>query len=554
MIDELHVQNVALIRDASIRPASGLTVLTGETGAGKSALLSSVKLLMGERADANAVREGASGLLVEGRVFTRDGDPDGFVVCRRVSADGRGRVTVNGRMTSVRELSQGVGATIDLCGQHEHQRLLQQGFHTKLIDSWAYGDVSESLESYVVSWRKAKKAAEELRHVRDVSRTAAERVDEAAFVMSRIEEVDPKEGELEELERVLPRAEHAETLIRSTSSARSALSGEDGAMDCISESLDELRSALRFDEALAHLADTLESALIDIEDVAAELRDYRDGIDFDPDRLGEMHSRMAALRGLMRSYGPGMTEVFARYESAREIVETAQNGDELLREAERKADAAESELARAADRLDAARAIAGPRFAEAVTEQMGSLEMGSAQLEVSQERLPREQWTVSGPSRIELLYRPGSGLTARPLRRIASGGEISRVMLACKVVLGASDDTETLVFDEVDAGVGGATAIALADVLATLAKTHQVIVVTHLPQVAVRGERHYVVRKHELADEQGVPQTEIALLDDDERVVEIARMLSGDTDEASLAHARNLLGRGAFQKGATPSA
>ena len=543
MIDELHVQNVALIRDAEISPASGLTVLTGETGAGKSALLSSIKLLMGERADASAVREGADGLLVEGRMFLRDGDPDGFVVCRRVSADGRGRVTVNGGMTSVRELARGVGATIDLCGQHEHQRLLQQAFHTKLIDTWASGDVSESLEFYAECWRGARKAAEELKRVRDLSKTAAERVDEAEFVVNRISEVDPKEGELEELERVLPRAEHAETLIRSTSSARSALSGEDGAMDCISESLDELRSALRFDDGLSRLADTLESALIDIEDVAAELRDYRDGIDFDPDRLGEMHSRMAALRGLMRSYGPGMEEVFARYESAREIVATAQNGDELLREAQRKADEAESKLADAADRLDAVRAVAGPRFAEAVTEQMGRLEMGSAQLEVSQERLPRAQWTASGPSRIELLYRPGSGLTARPLRRIASGGEISRVMLACKVVLGASDDTETLVFDEVDAGVGGATAIALADVLATLAKTHQVIVVTHLPQVAVRGERHYVVRKRELPDEQGIPQTEIALLDENERIAEIARMLSGDTDEASLAHARNLLGR-----------
>ena len=543
MIDELHVQNVALIRDASIRPAPGLTVLTGETGAGKSALLSSVKLLMGERADAGAVREGAPGLVVEGRIFTRGGDPDGFVVCRKVSADGRGRVTVNGGMTSVRELSRGVGATIDLCGQHEHQRLLQQAFHTKLIDAWAFSDVSEAIESYATCWRKAREAAVELERVGELSRTAAERVDEATFVMGRIAEVDPKEGELEELERVLPRAEHAETLIRSTSSARSALSGEGGAMDCISESLDELRSALRFDDGLSHLTDTLESALIDIEDVSAELRDYRDGIDFDPDRLGEMHSRMAALRGLMRSYGPGMAEVFERYESAREIVATAQNGDELLRKAQRKADEAEAELADAADALDAARAVAGPRFAEAVSEQMGLLEMGSAQLEVSQERLPRAQWTASGPSRIELLYRPGSGLTARPLRRIASGGEISRVMLACKVVLGASDDTETLVFDEVDAGVGGATAVALADVLASLAKTHQVIVVTHLPQVAVRGDRHYVVRKRELADERGIPQTEIALLDEDERVAEIARMLSGDTDEASLAHARTLLDR-----------
>lgn len=541
MIDELHVEDVALIREATIRPAAGLTVLTGETGAGKSALLSSVKLLMGERADAGAVREGADALVVEGRVFVRDGDPDGLVVRRRVGADGRGRVSIDGHMASVRELAGGVGATIDLCGQHEHQRLLQQGSHVALLDAWAGDAVAGARSAYAAALGKARDAARELKRIREMSQATAERVDEAAFVMRRIDEVDPREGELDELEATLPRAEHAEALIRASEGAREALSGEDGAIDLVGDALDELRSAARYDEALGKLASTLEGTVIDLEDMAAELRSYRDSVDFDPEELDHMQARMAELRGLMRTYGPSMEDVLARREKAAELVRTAQHGDELLRKARKAVDDAEAELAQAADALDAARGEAAPRLAKLVTEQMSFLQMGSAELEVVLERLPRAQWTAEGPSRVELLYRPAAGLTARPLRRIASGGEVSRVMLACKVVLGDADATETLVFDEVDAGVGGATAVALASVLARLAQSHQVIVVTHLAQVAVRGDRHYLVSKSDSDGEDGIPQTTLREIAGEERVEEIARMLSGDTSEASLTHAREML-------------
>lgn len=540
MIDELHAQNVALIRDATIRPASGLTVLTGETGAGKSALLSSVKLLMGERADAGAVREGADALVVEGRFFAEGGDPDGMIVRRRVSHDGRGRVSIDGRMASVRELAEGVGASIDLCGQHEHQRLLQQASHVELLDAWAAEQTAPVLEAYRTSLRAAAAAAKELERVRAMCQAARERVDEATFVLDRIDEVNPVEGELEELEGQLPRAEHAEVLMRSASQARSALYDENGALDLMNEAIDELRDVARYDDKLKTLAASLESALLDVEDVASELRDYRDSVDFDPEALGEMQSRMAQLRGLMRSYGPSMEDVFVRREQALELVSAAQNGDALLKRAQDSLDEAERVLARDAHALDTARKKAAPLFARQVSEQMAFLEMGTAELDVSFEDLPRSQWTAAGPSRIELLYRPAVGMTARPLRRIASGGEISRVMLACKVVLGDADATETLVFDEVDAGVGGATAVALASVLARLAKTHQVIVVTHLPQVAVRGARHYVVRK-DATTTDGVPQTTIDVIEGEARVQEIARMLSGDASELSLAHARDML-------------
>ena len=537
MIDELRVRNVALIEDATIRPAAGLTVLTGETGTGKSALLSSLKLLMGERADAGAIREGSDGLEVDGRLFVCGGDPDGTVVRRRVESTGRGRVEVDGRMASVRELANGVGATIDICGQHEHQRLLQVATHVDLLDAWAGEAAADALARYQQALHAARDAADELERVREMSRAADGRVEEADFVLRKIDEVAPKAGEYEELEETLPKAEHAEALLRAAAEAREGIVGDGGVEDALSGIVGTLRDAARFDPALGRFADTLESSLIDIEDVTAGLREYQDGVDFDPEALDRLQARMAQLQGLLRSYGPRMEDVLERRDKAAELVEAARDGGERIARAQEALDAAEKDLAAAADALDGVRAKAAPGLAAAVTEQMAFLEMGTAELEVASERLPRAQWTSQGPSKVELMYRPAAGLTARPLRKIASGGEISRVMLACKVVLGNADSTETLVFDEVDAGVGGATAVALAQVLARLARTHQVIVVTHLAQVAVMADAHYVVTKVG----SDVPRTTLSQVEGQDRVREVARMLSGDQSEASLDHARQML-------------
>ncbi|WP_455139650.1 DNA repair protein RecN [Thermophilibacter sp.] len=538
MIDELRARDVALIRDAAIEPAPGLTVLTGETGAGKTALLSSIKLLVGERADAGMVREGASSLEVEGRLFLRgEQDEDGCVVRRRVGADGRGRVEIDGRMASVRELAARVGSTVDLCGQHEHQRLLDARTHADMLDAWAGAPVAEALERYDAALDDARAAADELARVRELGRAAGEKLDEAAFVLRRIDEVDPRAGELEELEAQLPRVEHGEALMEAAAGARELLAGEGGALDALSGAVRALEAAAGYDEALGTWAESLRGSLIDVEDVASELRDYADEVDFDPEELERLQTRLAALEGLRRAYGPTMDDVLERRERAREVVAAASDGGELERRAVEELGRREAALAEAADALDAARAEAAPRLAAAVSEQMARLEMGSAELEVAQERLPRAEWGRRGPSRVEFLYRPGAGLTARPLRRIASGGEVSRVMLACKVALGEADECETLVFDEVDAGVGGATAVALARVLADLARTHQVIVVTHLAQVAVMAERHYLVRK--AGDEQ--PETTLELIEGEARVAEVARMLSGDGSAASLDLAREML-------------
>lgn len=538
MIDEIHVENVALIREATLVPGSGLTVLTGETGAGKTALLSALKLLMGERADSSAVREGSEGALVEGRMFVGPRDEEGFVATRRVGVDGRSRARVDGALASVRELSERVRPLIDLCGQHEHQRLLDAASHVGMVDAWAGAGVASALAEYREALDRATKAARELERVEAASRTQGSRLEEARFALERIDEVNPVAGEYEELEERLPRAEHAEALARCAHDASQTLSGEGGALDALNLAISDLSRMGAVDAKLASFADELAGAAITIEDAASDLRRYRDSVDYDPAELAAAQDRFSAFKGLLRQWGPRMEDVFARRAEAAELLSLVDDAEVRVRRAREALDAAEADLARAARTLTKRRNAAAPRFCREVGKQMARLEMGRAELVWESRELPRERWTTSGPCSCELLYRSGAGLTPRPLRRIASGGELSRVMLAAKVVLGEADAVDTLVFDEVDAGVGGATARALAQVLADLSRTHQVIVVTHLAQVAVQGSVHYVVRRDDAAD---VPETSLVQVVGNDRIAEVARLLSGDATEESLAHAKQLL-------------
>ena len=541
MIDEIRVRNLALIEDAALEPGEGLTVLTGETGAGKTALLSALKLLVGERADASSVREGTDGLTVDGRFFSEEDGEDGLVVSRRVSKDGRSRVSVDGSPASVRELAERIGGRIDLCGQHEHQTLMDTSAHVALLDAWAGEKVAPALEGYRSALDAARAAQAELDHVVAASRTQRSRIEEARFAVERIEEVDPRPGELEELEETLPRAEHAEALVSCAYSSQEAISGESGALDALNSAIYELNRMSSVDAKLGRFADELASAAIQMEDVSSELRAYRESVEFDPEELARAQERLSALHGLVRAFGPRMEDVFSTLEESRELLSLVDDAGARERAARERLEAAEAELADAAAALERARDKVAPAFCKAVREQMARLEMGGAELVWDSKPLPRASWTRAGSCACELLYRSGAGLTPRPMRKIASGGELSRVLLAVKVVLGEQDAADTLVFDEVDAGVGGATARSLAAVLADLAKTHQVLVVTHLAQVAVAGSTHYVVSKEPPRAEGEPPVTKLVRVEGEDRVREVARMLSGDTGDASMQHARELL-------------
>lgn len=554
MIDELSVQNVALIREANLRPAPGLTAITGETGAGKTALLSALKLIAGERGEAGMVREGASKLQVQARLFIDgdgasgegpgeaadgdlDGEDDGIVATRTLSRDGRSRVHLNGSIAPVSRLSQVVGSSIDLCGQHEHQRLLKPANHLAILDDWMADGVAAPKEAYAAALADYRSCQAEAERIEAASRLSEEQVETARYVLRRIGEVDPAEGEYEELAEKLPKVENAESLMRAVEGAQGALSGDGGALDSLGSAAQLLESASFVDAQLAPLAQSLREASYIAEDVARDVSRYRDGIDFDEADLAEMQERMAALQGLMRTWGPGMAEVLEARREAAATVQAVEGFDGQMAEARKRLDDAKERLVEAGRALHDARRAAAPDFAAQVTEQMGRLELQGASLECQVEERDFDQWGTSGPDKVEFLFRPGERMTARPLAKIASGGEVSRVMLAVKVVQGSSDAVETLVFDEVDAGVGGTAARALADVLADLSRTHQVIVVTHLAQVAAPAQVHYIASKS--GGEE--PETTFRRVEGEGRVAEIARMLSGDASEASLAHARQML-------------
>lgn len=537
MIDEIHIRDVALIRDAAFAPGAGLTVVTGETGTGKTALLGAVKLLVGERADAGLVREGADGLQVEGRFFLPDADPDGVVAVRRISAQGRSRVTLDGTLSSVRELASGIGQSVDLCGQHEHQRLLSPAYQRALLDAWGADEIAGPLARYRECLDAAEAAQAELDRLRALEDADSVALDRARFALEQIDAADPQEGEYEELLERMPRLEHGEALVQDAQAAQDALAAGGGALERIDEALSALDRIVAIDDELSDDVRTVREAYFSLEDIARTLATYRDHIDFPREELEAAQDRIAELQGLMRGFGPRMEDVFDLRDSARAQLEEYAGRDELIAAATDARTAAEEALAQAADALVAARDAVAPRFIEAVQAQLARLEMASARLTADFEPLPREEWTAWGPQAFELMFAAGEAIRPQRLGRIASGGEMSRVMLALKVVLGEVDEVDTLVFDEIDAGVGGQTARALAQVLCDLARTHQVIVVTHLPQVAVCGQVHYLVTKTDGA----APETRLSAIEGDARVDEIARMLAGEVNETARGHARSLL-------------
>lgn len=571
MLDEMHIANVALIRDTLFQPSSGMTVITGETGSGKTALLNALKLLVGERANAGMIREGAAELAVEGRFFlesveadeqevpVEDGGPaqqgvsaehsepveqemvasseDGTVVCRRVGLNGRSRVTIDGSLAGVKDLAAGVGASIDLCGQHEHQQLLNAAYQRKLFDRWGASSIGPALERYQEAFDACAAAQAEVERLQKLREADSVALDRARFTVEQIAAVDPQPGEYETLLQELPFYENAEMLAGETRSAYQVLTAEGGVLEKLQDAQVSIDRIAGVDGAVEAQQKAVREAYFLLEDVGHELARYQASIDFSEDELEVRQTRLSALQGIMRGYGPTMDEVFATFAEANQLIASYDSCDELLAEAKRAREEAEDRLVSAADALAAAREEVAPRFSAAVTSQMARLEMGSASLVVELQDLAREAWTRWGTQALDYLFVPGAGLSPQKLSAIASGGEVSRVMLALKVVLGSCDDVDTLVFDEIDAGVGGKTALALAAVLKDLAQTHQLIVVTHLPQVAVVGDVHYLVEKHEAPE----LTTDIRVLSAEERVAEVARMLSGRVDETSLAHAKELL-------------
>jgi len=559
LIESLTVSGLALIEAADVDLGPGLTAVTGETGAGKTMLVEALNLAVGERADSGLVRDGAEDARVS-VVWVRGGGQRS-VFERRVARDGRNRASIDGRQVNVSALAEAAEGLVDLHGQHEHQRLLHQKSHADYLDRFVGEAALEAREAFRGELERARKAS---RGLADADAALADRerhLERLRIEIAEIEDAAPVGGEDEELAARLPVLRHAEQLgqavgeaYEALESAEEAVSGVEGALgpepalEGLRRALAALDAASAYDEALIASSRRLQAALTEIQDVSHEIREYLDSIDRDPLAYERAEERAHVLHRLGELYGGSAAAALDHLARARESLETIEGGDERRAELARELDEALAGVAAHGRALSALRREAAPRLAEAVQAAARALAMPHARFVVDMAPIEApgcgaDLADVSGDGldRVEFLFSANEGEAVRSLGRVASGGELSRLMLATKTVLGAADTVGTLVFDEIDAGIGGHAAVAVAAALRRLAHDRQVLVITHLPQIAAVADHNLVVTKEV---ESGRTLTRVARVEGDALESELARMLSGDTaSDASRLHARELLAR-----------
>lgn len=567
MIESLRIRDLAVVADTELALGAGLNVLTGETGAGKSLVLGALELVAGARAAADRVRAGAEHAVVEAvfrcppqgalaeSIAARglEAEDDELIVRRQVAvsggaAGGRSRAWLAGQLVPVSLLAETLGERIEIASQHESQGLRRPEAHARLLD--AYGGLLDVRAAVASAHARVGELDSEIARLRGESEERARRRDYLAFQVREIDEAKIQSGELDALGSERARLVHAERLRSDAAQAADALSGDPaesdapGALDRLADAARRIGELADLDPSLAPLAGRLSGAHAELSDVAAELEGYASGIEADPARLADLEDRLDRLERLRRKYGDDVDAILAfRETAARELAET-EDADERLGELEAERAQAAKRLAKDAGRLTRGRRKAARTLGEALSAALAELALPHASLEMELAPVAAgEGELVCGPGGAEipqLLFRANVGEAALPLRRVASGGELSRVFLAVKNVLRKSDTGLVLVFDEVDAGVGGAVAERVGRSLAELAEQHQVLCITHLPQIAALADTHFRVTKTESG---GRTSARVERLDGDARVDEVARMAGGArVGEATRRHARELLG------------
>ncbi|WP_245966588.1 DNA repair protein RecN [Sphaerisporangium album] len=567
-VDEVRIKGLGVIDEAVLKLSSGLTVVTGETGAGKTMVVTGLGLLFGGRADPARVRPGADRASVEGTLVVESGGrvaqqvedlggtvEDGeLIISRTVSTEGRSRAWLGGRSVPVGTLTYLAEDLVAVHGQMDQQRLLQPGRQRAALDRYAGEELVKPLRAYTQAYRRHKEVSDVLDELTTRAREREQEADRLRFGLEEIEKVDPKPGEEVELKQEEERLAHADSLKSAAVSAHTALLGDpmasaQGAQDAISL-LGHARSvvdAVRgFDTALAGIGDRLAEAGYLVSDVATELAAYAESVDSDPARLAAVQERRALVTGLLRKYGEDTAAVLAWAANAAARVSELEGDDDRIAELTREREELTARLTELAGDLTRIRTSAAERFGAAVTAELAALAMPHARVVVVVS--PSGQFGTEGADDIELRMMSHPGAPALPLNKGASGGELSRVMLAIEVVFAGADPVPTFVFDEVDAGVGGKAAVEIGRRLARLARTAQVIVVTHLPQVAAFADQHLVVEK---ARDGSVVRSGVTALDHESRARELSRMLAGLEDsELGRAHAEELLSIAAADKAA----
>ncbi len=551
MLTEISVENVALIEEATLELSPGLNVITGETGAGKTLLATALQMLLGGRARSESVRAGASKATVEGTfVLPRETGPailsdalgdlaeevedeDGLVLRRTLTEEGRSRCYVGGVSVPVRALASLGERLVSYHSQREQTRLTEPAEQLAILDDFLDEGAATAKREHAALWRAVERDRRELEEIQASSEARLREVDFLRFQVSELEAAGYDAGEIADLTRERDRLRNVTDLLQAAAAATVALSSEEGAgaIDSVVRASSELATASRYDEGLTALLGRLGGLSAELEDVLYELRSYVDELEADPGRLETVEDRLAAMRALERKYG----DVEGYLEESRARLSRLENLDEETAELEARLAEGERRLAELAALISAGRERAAEKLSEKVQENLGDLNLGKTTFRA--ELVPAEPGP-SGAERVEFAIRPNPGEPELPVRRYASGGELSRIMLAIRLAQERVEPGATYVFDEVDAGIGGETATAVGAKLRELGERNQVLTITHLPQIASEAASHVVVAK-EASDGRTI--TRITRVEGEERLKEMARMLSGRVDQASLAHASELL-------------
>jgi DNA repair protein RecN (Recombination protein N) len=558
MLQALSIRDFAIIDRVDLELGAGLTVITGETGAGKSILINALKLVLGGRASTDVVRTGSDAAEVEALFDLADApdvrrrlvelgldDADQIIVRRVLSTSGRHRVYVNGAMATVQMLAQLTSGLVDISGQHEHYSLLRAEAHADLLDRVAGLGVQR--EAVTAAYERVASIDERLDALRTDQRGRTEREEFLKFQLQELEAANLKDpAEEQNLEQERHRLRNSEKIRDAAAGAEALLSGDDGgAAGALAKALRYAETLAGFDPEMRAVADDLRTAHALADDAARTVGRYAEHLEADPERLDQLETRLAQLARLRRKHGATLGDVIARRDAIRAELSGLANVDDTLEQLEKARGTAAADLLRAADTLGAARREGARRFTDAVCAELADLGMGGATLEVRFEpltsgvRVGDRFVGARGANRVEFLMSANPGETPAPLHKIASGGELSRFMLAVKRVIAERDPVATYVFDEVDTGVGGPTAEAIGRKLEAVSTRRQALCITHLPQIAAFGQRHLHVHKRVDGDRT---RSEVTPLDADARVEELARMLGGARiTEAMRANARELL-------------
>ena len=550
MILEIDVKNFVLIESARLEIGQGFTVITGETGAGKSLLIKAIEMLMGAKADSGFVRKGAKQAEIQALFAVSDSvkklmedvgleADDELIVRRIIPKEGRGRIYVNGSLVSLKNLKHVMQGLLSFSGQHEYQVLLSRDKHRELLDLFA--DLEQDLIFFQDHFHKTKRMAKELTEQHKALLSREEEIHSLRKELEAIDKVEPVLGEDVELEQKLEILKASDRLRMLGGETYRKLYGERGAiLESLADCQQLLNKMIGLDQGLEALGKELESSIYQIEEVAFAIRDYVGGLDADPTLLGRTEERLYELRQLKRKFGPELKDVLAYRNSAAQRLEALEGLEGDLAVLEKRLEDSKETVLKLAQDLYEKRLKASKNLERAVEAELKDLQFHKAKFKVDfqiPEQLCFEDLTPYGIEKIEFLLAPNVGEEPKPLASIASGGELSRVMLALKSVFAVQAGMESMVFDEIDAGIGGEVASMVGEKLRKLAKFGQVVAITHFPQIAALADAHIQVSKRV---EGGVTYSEPSKLSQDERVDELKRML-GDQGEEATSFAMRLL-------------